>query len=159
IPMDEVPAIAKGAPPGHINRVHNLPMDVIPAIDHTRDKRPDSPALFASKTCDRSSPGACQNSMNYPFPWTLDTFTWDGSLRIWNQDGEQVVKTGVGSQQNKWIYSKPCCGLPGIFPQAGSPISLRAAENHRLTNVFQAGSHLHGVLGSGPCTADCGSQG
>ena len=160
ISMDEISAISKGTPPAHTNRVHSLPMDVIPAIDHTRDKKPDAPALFASKTCDRSTPGACQNSMNYPFSWTVDTFTWNGSLGVWNKDGEQVVKTDVGSKQNKWLYSKPCCGPAGVFPQAGSSISLRAAESHRLTNVFQAGSHLHGVLGSGPCTAaECGLQG
>jgi hypothetical protein len=47
-----------------------------------------------------------------------------------------------------------------IFPQAGhDTISLRAAESHRLTNLVQFGSHLHGVLGSGPCKGDCGSQG
>jgi hypothetical protein len=45
------------------------------------------------------------------------------------------------------------------FPQAGSEVLLRAAESHRLTNVVQHGSHLYGALGSGPCTADCGSQG
>jgi hypothetical protein len=36
--------------PAHINRTHNLPLDVMPAIDHNRSKPADAPALFASKT-------------------------------------------------------------------------------------------------------------
>jgi hypothetical protein len=90
----------------------------------------------------------------------VDTFTWNGVTGTWNTGGEQLVKTDVGSKQNKWLYNKPCCGPTAIFPQAGSnAISLRAAESHRLTNLAQFGSHLHGVLGSGPCTNQCGSQG
>jgi hypothetical protein len=89
----------------------------------------------------------------------VDTFTWSGATGTFNAGGEQVVMTDVGSKQNKWLYSKPCCGPTATFPQAGSDVALRSAESHRLTNVVQGGSHLYGALGSGPCTADCGSQG
>jgi hypothetical protein len=46
-----------------------------------------------------------------------------------------------------------------VIPQAGNDnISLRTVESHRLTNVAQFGSHLYGVLPSGPCTSGCGAQ-
>ena len=45
------------------------------------------------------------------------------------------------------------------MPQKGSDIGLRAAESHRLVNLVQSGSHIYGVLGTGPCTHDCGDQG
>ena len=70
-----------------------------------------------------------------------------------------MIKTEIGSQENKWLYNSPCCGQTMSIPQAGSETTLRAATSHRLMNVVQHGSHLHGVLGSGPCTNSCGSQG
>ena len=160
IPAAEVPGMAKGTPPAHINRVHNFPLDAIPAIDHNRSKSASAPALFMAKTCDRSTQGGCQNAMHFPFEWLVDTFTWNGVTGTYNAGGEQTVKTDVGSKANKWLYSKPCCGPLGAIPQAGNDtIQLRVAESHRLMNIFQFGSHLQGVLGSGPCTKDCGSQG
>lgn len=160
IPPAEVQAIAHGTAPAHINRIHNMPLDVIPAIDHNPSKPAHAPALFAAKTCDRATPGGCQNSTNFPFQWVVDTFTWNGAAGTYNTGGEQTVKTGIGSTQNKWLYNKPCCGATGSIPQAGNDtIALRAAESHRLVNLVQFGSHLHGVMGSGPCTSSCGSQG
>ena len=160
VPTAEVRAIAQGKPPTHVIRVHSMPLDVFPVIDHNRKKAPDAPAFFLAKTCDRSLPGGCQNALNNSFQWIVDSFTWDGPTGAFNIGGEQLVNTDVGSGRNKWLYSKPCCGLQGIFPQAGnSAVSLRAAESHRLTNLVQFGSHVHGVMGSGPCTHDCGSQG
>jgi outer membrane protein assembly factor BamB len=155
----EVAAIPLGTTPAHINRVHNMPLDIIPAIDHNRQKPMNAPAFFAGKTCDRSSPGGCQNSNNYSFGWVVETFSWNGATGTYNVGGEQVVKTDVGSRKNKWLYNKPCCGPLSIIPQAGNDaILLRAAESHRLSNLFQFGSHLHGVLTSGPCTSGCGEQ-
>jgi hypothetical protein len=161
IPPAEIQAIAQGKPPVHINRAHNMPLDVIPAIDHNPSKGASAPAFFAAKTCDRVVRGACQNSMNYPFEWVVDTFTWNGATGTYNASGvEQTVKTGIGSSENKWLYSKPCCGPLGTIPQAGNDtITLRVAESHRLTNLVQFGSHLQGVMPSGPCTSECGSQG
>jgi hypothetical protein len=90
----------------------------------------------------------------------VDTFHWNGLNGTFNVNGEQEVKTGVGSTEDKWRYSKPCCGPLGSLPQAGNDkIVLRVAESHRLTNLVQSGTHLHGVMTSGPCTANCGSQG
>jgi len=155
----EVQAIGQGKPPTHINRGHSMPHEVFPAIDHNREKAPDAPAYFLAKTCERTSGGACQNALNSSFRWIVDMFTWSGATGAFNVGGEQVVMTDVGSKQNKWLYSKPCCGPTATFPQAGSDVALRAAESHRLTNVVQHGSHLYGALGSGPCTAECGSQG
>ena len=158
----EVQAIAHGTAPTHINRIHNMPLDIIPAIDHNSSKPPGAPALFLSKTCDRITPGGCQNATNFAFHWVVDTFTWNGATGTgtYNIGVEQEIKTDVGSKQNKWLYSKPCCGPLGSIPQAGNDtIALRVAENHRLTNVVQFGSHLHGVVGSGPCTSSCGTQG
>ena len=91
----------------------------------------------------------------------MEAFTWSGATGTYNAGGaEQTVKTGVGSTANKWLYSKPCCGPLGVIPQAGNEtIALRVAESHRLTNLVQFGTHLQGVMNSGPCTTGCGSQG
>ena len=157
IPTAEVRAIAQRKPPAHINRAHNMPLDIFPAVDITKTKAPTAPALFLSKTCDRVTPGACQNAMNYPFHWLVTSFTWNGTGGSY---AEQELKTDVGSTQDKWQYSKPCCAPLGSVPQAGNDkIVLRVAESHRLTNLVQHGSHLQGVETSGPCTKDCGSQG
>src|SRR5215475_7423512 len=72
---------------------------------------------------------------------------------------DQVVKTDVGSHQDKWLYNLPCCGKNSSVPQAGTDIRVRAQESHRLNNLVQYGSHLQAVFGSGPCTHDCGAQG
>jgi hypothetical protein len=160
VPTAEVAGIGNNTPPTHIHRAHSMPHEIMPATDHNRNKSPQAPAFFLSRTCDRSSPGACQNSNNYQFRWIVDSFTWSGSTGSWNAGGEQLVNTDVGSKQNKWLYSKPCCGPTAIFPQSGNAeIKLRAAESHRLTNTVQAGSHLYAALSSGPCTEGCGSQG
>jgi hypothetical protein len=160
IPSVEVQRIGQGTPPAHINRGHKMPLDIYPAIDHNRSKPAESPALFVSKTCDRTVQGGCQNSMNFLFHWVVDTFRWNGATGNYNSGGEQEVKTDVGSIQDRWLYSKPCCGQLGTIPQAGNDtIALRVVESHRLTNLVQFGSHLQGVLTSGPCTHDCGPQG
>jgi hypothetical protein len=159
-PNAEVKAIARGSPPAHVNRAHNMPLDIMPAIDHNRSKPAGAPAFFSAKTCERATVGACQNSTGYSFSWLVETFTWKGVSGTYNPGGEQVVKTDVGSTRNKWFYSKPCCGPMATLGQAGNDtIGLRAAESHRLTNLVQFGSHLYGVMGSGACTASCGSQG
>ena len=160
IPSAEIRAVAQGIAPQHINRVHNMPLDVYPAIDHNRSKHADSPAFFASKSCDRATPGGCQNAKNFPFHWVVDTFTWNRATGTYNANGEQEIKTGVGSTEDKWFYSKPCCGQTGSIPQTGNDtIALRVTESHRLNNLVQFGSHLQVVLTSGPCTSGCGSQG
>jgi hypothetical protein len=159
IPPREVQAIAKGTAPAHINRAHNLPLDVIPAIDHNRSKPAQAPAFFAAKSCDRATAGGCQNSRNDAFHWVVDTFTWNGTGGSYNSGGEQAIKTGIGSKGDLWLYNKPCCGAMGSIAQLGSGMPLRADESHRLANLVQFGTHLHGVLGSGPCTSACGPQG
>ena len=160
VPSAEVQAIGAGKPPSHITRVHNMPLDILPAIDHNPEKASDAPAFFMTKTCDRVVMGGCQNSINYPFQWVVETFTWNGPTGTFHADGEQTVRTDVGSKRDKWLYSKPCCGRSGVIPQAGNDAtSLRTVESHRLTNLVQFGSHLYAALPSGPCSKDCGSQG
>jgi hypothetical protein len=159
IPSAEVRSIAEGKPPVHINRVHNMALDILPAIDHNPKKARNAPEFFAAKTCSRTEMGGCQRSTNFPFEWLVDTFTWDGPIGTYNASGEQTIKTDLGSQQNKWLYNLPCCGTIASMPQKGSDIALRAAESHRLINLLQVGLHLYGALGSGPCKQDCGPQG
>ena len=162
VPSAEAAAIGQGKPPAHINRAHNMPLDVTPAIDHNPDKTATAPAFFMNKSCDHSAPNACQRSTDFSFQWVVNTFTWNGPTGIYNAGGaQQAVKTDIGSRANKWIYNTPCCGTTASIPQAGSStVTLRAAGSHRVMNVVQVGSHLHGVLGSGPCTgSSCGSQG
>lgn len=159
IPSAEVKAIAQGKAPEHINRRHNMPLDIMPAIDHDPHKPASEPAFFAAKTCSRAEPGGCQRSSNFPFEWIVDTFTWNGRDGVYNAGGEQIVKTDAGSTRDKWLYNLPCCGTTAVMPQAGSDIGLRAAESHRLINLVQSGSDVYGVLGTGPCSHDCGEQG
>ena len=161
VPPAEVEAIARGAAPAHINRIHNMPCDVVPAIDHNPSKPPRAPAFFVSKSCDHTAPNACQKATNFPFHWVVNTFTWNGATGTYHAGGgQQAVRTAIGSARNQWLYNTPCCGETASIPQAGSDtITLRAATSHRLMNVVQSGSHLQGVLGSGPCTGACGSQG
>jgi hypothetical protein len=157
VPSIEVAAIGQGAVPAHINRAHAMPHEVIPVVDHNRNKAPGAPAYFMSKTCDRSVQGGCQNAMHYSFEWIVDSFTWNGPIGTYN---EQLVKTGVGSRENKWLFSKPCCGSQASSPQAGNDkVNLRGAESHRFNNAVQFGTRLHGVMSSGPCASDCGDQG
>jgi hypothetical protein len=162
LPAAEVREVAAGKPPMHLNRVHNMPLDVVPAIDHNRSKPASAPAFFASKSCARA-PRSCQWSENFAFHWVVNTFTWNGAggAGTWNAaGGPQSVKTEVGSKQDRWLYNTPCCGEMVSIPQRGNEtITLRAAESHRLANLAQHGAHLYGVLGSGPCTHDCGAQG
>jgi hypothetical protein len=156
VPSQEVAAIGMGSAPNHINRAHGMPLDIMPAVDHTKHKAPGTPAYFVTKSCTRAVQGGCQNGVNDPFDWVVESFTWNGATGTW---GEQRLKTDVGSMGSKWLYNKPCCGAVGSSPQAGSEIMLRGVESHRLANVVQAGSHVEGVMGSGPCTKDCGAQG
>jgi hypothetical protein len=163
VPREEVKDIAQGKPPAHINRIHNMPLDVVPAIDQNPDKAPGAPAFFMNKSCDHAAKAnACQRSEDFPFEWIVNTFTWNGPIGTYNVGAsQQSVKTDIGSKSNKWLYNTPCCGANASIPQAGSEtVRLRAAGSHRLMNVVQFGSHLHGVLGSGPCTGSaCGVQG
>ena len=160
IPSSEAQAIGQGVVPQHVDRAHNMPLDDMPAIDHNRLKPVDAPAFFAGKSCDRAVMGGCQNSYNYPFHWIVDTFIWNGVSGKYNVNGEQEIKTGIDSTEDKWLYSKPCCAPTGGIPQAGDRVNtLRITESHRLTNLVQYGSHLYTVLPSGPCTSECGSQG
>lgn len=160
VPSEEVKAIGQGTAPSHVNRAHNMPLDVVPAVDHNRSKAASAPAFFANKSCDRAAQYACQRSTNFSFHWIVNTFTWNGPVGTYNAGGvQQVIKTDIGSQENKWLYNTPCCGPTMSIPQAGSEITLRAATSHRLMNVVQHDSHLYGVLGTGPCSDSCGSQG
>ncbi|MDR6305221.1 hypothetical protein GGQ85_002940 [Nitrobacter vulgaris] len=160
VPSNEVKAIAQGIAPTHINRGHNMPLDIVPAIDHDPTKAAAAPAFFANKSCDRTAQYACQRSPNFSFDWIVNTFTWNGGGGTYNSGGsQQVIKTDVGSKSNKWLYNTPCCADIMSIPQAGSEVTLRAAPSHRLMNVVQHGWHLYGVLGTGPCREACGSQG
>jgi hypothetical protein len=161
IPSAQALAIGQGKEPANINRTHNLPLDIVPAVDHTPNKAPTDPAYFMNMSCARTAPNACQNSTNFPFKWLVNTFVWDGPTGRWNPSGaQQAVNTDVGSKGSKWLYNTPCCGEKTSTPQAGTAITLRTAGSHRVMNVMQVGDHLHGVLGSGPCTGEsCGAQG
>ena len=160
VPQSEVTGVAKGTAPPHLNRIHNMPLDILPAIDHNPQKTNTAPEFFAAKTCSRAEPGGCQRSVNFPFEWVIDTLTWNGPSGTYSTgNAEQIVKTDVRSKENKWLYNLPCCTANAGIAQAGSQVLLRSAESHRLSNLVQFGSHLYGALGSGPCTNDCGAQG
>ena len=157
IPPEEVKGIGEGREPVHLNRKHNMMMHIRPAVDQNPRKTASAPALFAARTCDRSLPGGCQNAKDFRFEWLVTSLTWNGLTGTYSED--QVIKTDVGSQQDRWLYNMPCCGAKSEVPQAGSNIGVRAQESHRLNNLVQFGSHLELLFSSGPCTHDCGAQG
>lgn len=157
IPPVEVVGIGKGKEPEHLNRKHNMAMHIRPAIDQNPKKAANAPALFATRTCSRAKPGGCQNASNFPFEWLVNTFSWNGPTGTYSED--QLIKTDVGSQQDKWLYNFLCCGPKAAVSQKGSDIGVRAIESHRLNNLVQFESHLEVVFTSGPCTQDCGAQG
>ena len=117
VPSAQAAAIGLGTAPTDINRAHNMPLDIMPAVDHTKNKAAGAPAYFVTKSCTRAVMGGCQNAINDPFDWVIESFTWNGAKGSW---GEQRVKTDVGSTASKWLYSKPCCGTAGASAQAGS---------------------------------------
>lgn len=157
IPSAEVKGIGQGREPMHLNRHHHLPMHIRPSIDQNSKKGANTPAMFAARTCNHAEGPGCQRGTNFPFQWLVNTFTWHGAEGAWSSD--QVIKTDVGSKQNKWLYNIPCCGTASSVPQAGSDVQVRAQESHRLNNLVQNGSHLQVVFGAGGCTHDCGAQG
>jgi hypothetical protein len=160
IPAGEVKATAAGKLPEHIIRQHNMPLNVVPAIDHNPRKAASAPAFFAAKTCGHEKPNSCLADSNFAFEWLVSTFTWQGTSGKFTETGrEQKIKTDVGSKSNKWLYNMPCCGPRSAVPQAGTEMPLRFGGASRLMTVAQLGSHLYGVAASGPCTHDCGAQG
>ena len=163
VPTAQIAAIAQGKAPAHINRKHDMPMEVYPAIDHNPQKAANAPAFFMAKTCGsegrtkrENETGYCLKAVNSAFDWVVEAFTWNGTGGTWT---EQLVKTDVGSKQNKWLYNTPCCGERQAVAQAGTDMLIRTGGSHRFNNIVQHGTKLHGAMGSGPCKADCGAHG
>ena len=119
--------------PAHLNKSSGTPLDGQPAIDHDANKQPADPAFFLCKTCPA---GGCQNNTNYAFSWLLTTVTWSGTTASYS--GDQLVPSTL-------VYNTPVDA-----PQAGSTTTLRVIEDHRVLDAVQHGSHVYGVLGSGP---------
>jgi hypothetical protein len=119
--------------PAHLNKSSGTPLDGQPAIDHDANKQPGDPAFFLCKTCPA---GGCQNLTNNAFSWLLTTVTWSGTTASYSAD--QLVPSTV-------VYNAPLNA-----PQAGSTTTLRVVEDHRVLDAIQRGSHVYGVLGSGP---------
>jgi len=140
----------------HSNGTANLPYDGIPVTDPNPNKLPTDPAFFVSRSCPNTGTcaGACQNATQFSFNWIVTAVTWSGTTASFAAD--QVVKTDIGSAQNKWIYNVPKTPTA----QAGTTIGIRATESHRILGAVQNGTHVYTVLNSGPCTgASCGAQG
>ncbi len=137
--------------PAHKNRVANMPIDGMPSIDQNPNTPTTDAAFFVSRTCS----GSCQNTSAYAFQWIVNAVTWSGTTATYGPD--QLIKSSVGSTQDQWFYFTPIAAVS----QLGSAVQIRPIEGHRLMNVAQAGTHVYGALGSGPCTnaATCGSQG
>jgi hypothetical protein len=128
--------------PTHLNKSAGTPLDGQPAIDNDTTKAANAPAYFLCKTC---ASGGCQNSTNFAFSWLLTQVTWSGTTATYAAD--QLVPS-------TFVYNTPVNA-----PQAGSTVQLRVIEDHRVIDAVQRGSHVYGVLGSGPCTSNCGAQG
>ena len=133
--------------PTHLNPILNTPLDGMPIIDHNANKQITDPAFFVAKSCPS---GSCQNASNFSFDWLVNKVTWSGTTATYGPD--QLIKTNVGSTQNQWLYNTPLNSA-----QLGSTTPIHTAESHRLLDTVQFGTHIHGVLPSGPCTAGCGA--
>jgi hypothetical protein len=140
----------------HSNGTANLPYDGIPVTDPNPNKTSTDPAYFVTRTCPNTGAcaGACQNATQFSFNWILTSVTWSGTTATFSAD--QVIKTDIGSAQNKWIYNVPKTPTA----QAGTSVGIRATESHRILGAVQNGTHIYTVLNSGPCTgSSCGAQG
>ena len=68
VPSEEIKAIAQGTAPTHLNRSHNMPLDIVPAVDHNPSKAASAPAFFANKSCDHAVQYSCQRCLQFLVP-------------------------------------------------------------------------------------------
>ena len=122
----------------HANVFTNFPYETRPAEDRNPNKQPNDPAYFIARN------GPPQNGTNVALSVLVDSLTWSGSTAT--KGTQHALPTG-------WLYNTPVAAS-----QPTSPM-LRATESHRIMSAEIDGTHLYAVLGSGPCTSNCGAQG
>ncbi len=114
----------------------------MPAIDLNSGKSLTDAEYFVSHT------PVSQNGTNVPVALLLTSVTWSG---LPSNPSANFSSTTIPTNL---LYNTPINAA-----QPSSP-GIRAVESHRVFGVYSsAGQHLYAVVGSGPCTSNCGSQG
>lgn len=125
---------------GHEAIASGRTLDEMPTIDLDQGKAPGAPEFFVA----RSAPQV--NGPNAPVTLLVDSVTWSGSVATFSSTSTQVP--------TNFLFN-----APNDVQQPSLP-DIRAAEDHRIFSVYSyGGTHLYLVLGSGPCSSNCGSQG
>ena len=153
--------------PTHKNKIVGKPLDLMPVVDDTQSKVMGAPAFFLARTCMGAN---CQGNpgnltVNDAFRWIVSYGTWSGTTFNWTSNhtslcaggtapADQCVRTDPNGTSDRWLFNTPIDP-----PQPGTSVPLRGAEIHRILGAMQQGNHLHAVLGSGPCTSNCGAHG
>jgi hypothetical protein len=154
--------------PAHKNKTLGKPHETMLVNDHDPSKAPGAPTFFLARTC--PSGNSCQGNSstlitNQAFQWIVSYGTWSGTTFTITSNhtsvcaggaspSDQCVRTDPNGTSDRWLYNTP------IDPsQPGSSMKLRGAEIHRIIDAMQEGNHLHVVMGSGPCTSNCGVHG
>ncbi len=155
--------------PVHRNKTTGKPHELMVVNDHDPTKGASAPAMFVSRTCPPGSANCQGNSgaliTNEAFEWIVSYGTWSGTTFTMTSNhtsacaggaapSDQCVHTDPNGTSDRWLYNTPID--PG---QPGTTGLLRAAEIHRIIDAVQQGSHVHVVLGSGPCASGCGAHG
>ena len=123
----------------HENTFTNFPFETRPAVDPDPAKAAGAPAYFIARS------GPNQNGTNVALNVLVDSVTWSGTTAT--KQTQHALSSG-------FLYNTPLASAP----QPSTP-GLRPTESHRFMSAAMAGSHLHGVVGSGPCASSCGAQG
>jgi hypothetical protein len=132
--------------PAHTNQ-HNCGYEVRPVMDHDPSKAASAPFYFYGRTCPA---GGCQNLTNYALGVIVHRGVWNGTSVTFDSLGaggsDRIASTG-------FLYNTP------ILAAQPSGAGVVMIETHRIQAAEQIGNIIHGAMGTGPCTSNCGSQG
>lgn len=121
----------------HENIFSNQNFELFPAIDLNDDGTHTEYFVARSGT---------QSGTNLAFNLLLNGLTWSGNTATLS--GNTTIRAGF------YLYNTPI-----NVPQPGTP-NIRGQESSRVYQpIMAADGTLHFVVGSGPCTSSCGSQG
>jgi hypothetical protein len=127
----------------HMGVASGKPFEETPAIDHDASKSATAPEYFVARS------GPPQNGANVSLSLIVDSVTWSGlpSSPVASFSSSKSIPTSL-------LYNTPIDAR-----QPASP-NIRGAENHRIFSLYAfGGTNLYGVVGSGPCSSNCSSQG
>lgn len=129
--------------------------DMMCAIDQNAAKALTDKAYCASV----SSPSATTNAS---FSWQIDEFSWpSGGVTGACTNGAGSTRcASLATRQS--IASNFKANASVNPPQPSTTVTINGSENSRIFGLWEFGTHLYGVRGTGPCTGalgSCGTQG